>query len=261
MRRLLRIIRLFWASSLAAELEYRFNFLLALLTSAGNFLGSLFTLSLLYQRQHAFGGWTRPEAMLVMGLFTILDGLSNTLLTPNLSRIVGHIQKGTLDFVLLKPLDTQFWLSLRNISPWGLPNLAFGMILIFYAGAQLHLGPLHYLVGLLPLLLSIMILYSLWFLLGTLTIWFVKIYNITEMLRGMTEAGRYPISAYPALWRFFFTFVVPVAFLTTVPAEAALLRRGIWSWIIAEALLASGLLVFARGFWRFALRSYTSASS
>jgi ABC-2 type transport system permease protein len=53
--------------------------------------------------------------------------------------------------------------------------------------------------------------------------------------------------------------VVPVAFLTTVPAEAAL-KRG-----EAPLLLAGGLVLLlfllARGFFRLALRSYTSASS
>ena len=67
-------------------------------------------------------------------------------------------------------------------------------------------------------------LYSLWFLIATTSIWFVKIYNVTEVLRGLLEAGRFPVWSYPALYRVFFTFVVPVAFLTTVPAEAALGR-------------------------------------
>jgi len=70
---------------------------------------------------------------------------------------------------------------------------------------------------------------------------------------------RFPVGAYPALYRVFFTFVVPVAFLTTVPAEAAL-KRG-----EAPLLLAGGLalllFLLARGFFLLALRSYTSASS
>ena len=103
-----------------------------------------------------------------------------------------------------------------------------------------------------------MMLYSLWFLLATTSIWFVKIYNVTEVLRGLLEAGRFPVGAYPALYRVFFTFVVPVAFLTTVPAEAALKRGEV-------PLLASALALFlfllSRGFFRFALRGYTSASS
>lgn len=101
-------------------------------------------------------------------------------------------------------------------------------------------------------------LYSLWFLLATTSIWFVKIYNVTEVLRGLLEAGRFPVGSYPALYRVFFTFVVPVAFLTTVPAEAALGRGEA---PFAAFLLALGLLALARGFFRLALRSYTSASS
>jgi ABC-2 type transport system permease protein len=74
------------------------------------------------------------------------------------------------------------------------------------------------------------------------------------------EAGRYPMVAYPAAYRFFFTFVVPVAFLTTVPAEAMLGRSHV-IWVMGSAILALGLVMASVIFWRFALRFYTSASS
>ena len=83
---------------------------------------------------------------------------------------------------------------------------------------------------------------------------------MVEVLRGLLDAGRFPMSAYPTAYRFFFTFIVPVAFLTTVPAEAAL-GRGERSWLLGAALLSSLLFFACRFFWRLALRSYTSASS
>ncbi|MHC5829705.1 MAG: ABC-2 family transporter protein, partial [Nostoc sp.] len=122
---------------------------------------------------------------------------------------------------------SQFWLSTHTLSPWGLPDLVFGSIIIGYAGKRLGVGIDDYLVGVLPLLFSLVILYSLWFMLGSTSIWFVKIYNATEVLRGLLEAGRYPIAAYPTAYRFFFTFVMPVAFLTTIPAQALLGRSEI----------------------------------
>jgi ABC-2 type transport system permease protein len=79
-------------------------------------------------------------------------------------------------------------------------------------------------------------------------------------LRGLLEAGRYPIAAYPAAYRVFFTFIIPVAFLTTVPAQVLLGReRGFW--LLGAAGLAIALIAFSNQFWRFALRFYTSASS
>ncbi|MCC5627162.1 ABC transporter permease [Nostoc sphaeroides CHAB 2801] len=260
MERYLKVLRLFWSAAIAAELEYRINFFIATLSSLGNLVGSLFGLFLFYRTGYTFSGWSWEAALVVLGIFTLLQGFSATFLASNLNRIVRHVQEGTLDFILLKPIRSQFWLSTHTLSPWGLPDIIFGSIVIGYAGKHLGVGIDDYLVGVLPLLFSFVILYSLWFMLGATSIWFVKIYNATEVLRGLLEAGRYPIAAYPTAYRFFFTFVMPVGFLTTVPAEALLGRSEI-SWLIGAAILAVTLFFASTWFWRFALRFYTSASS
>ncbi len=260
MQQYLRILKLFLGAAIAAELEYRFNFIIAAISSLGNLTGSLFGLFLFYRTGYKFDGWIWEEALIVLAVFTILQGLSAIFLIPNLNRIVQQVQEGTLDFVLLKPISSQFWLSTRTVSPWGLPDLIFGFLLLGYAGSKLGLGVSNYLLSLLPLLCGIISLYSLWFILGSTSIWFVKIYNVTEVLRGLLEAGRYPMVAYPTAYRFFFTFIVPVAFLTTVPAQV-ILDRVSGSWVLGSFVLASGLFFASVRFWRLALRYYTSASS
>ncbi len=260
MNRYFGVLKLLWGAAIAAELEYRINFILAALTSLGNLSGSIFGLFLFYRTGYTFQGWRWEEALIVLGIFTLLQGFSSTFLAPNLNRIVDHVQKGTLDFVLLKPISSQFWLSIHTLSPWGLPDIIFGVILIGYAGGRLGITLTNYLISTIPLVFGLGSLYSLWFMLGATSIWFVKIYNVTEVLRGLLEAGRYPMVAYPITYRFFFTFVVPVAFFTTVPAEAMLGRVQV-GWIVGAGLLAFGLLIVTRFFWSFALRFYTSASS
>ena len=254
------VLQLFWGAAIAAELEYRINFAIAALSSLGGLVGSLFGLFLFYQRDYTFAGWSWEEALVVLGVFTLLQGFAATILAPNLNKIVRHVQEGTLDFILLKPISSQFWLSTRTISPWGIPDLLFGAGLIGYAGVQLGLPAIAYLSGLIPIALSFLSLYSLWFMLGATSIWFVKIYNVTEVLRGLLEAGRFPMVAYPTIYRFFFTFIIPVAFLTTIPAQM-ILDRVEWGWLAASAGLAITLFFVSRGFWRFALQFYTSASS
>ncbi|MGL5080852.1 MAG: ABC transporter permease [Microcoleaceae cyanobacterium] len=260
MQRYFGILRLFWGTAIAAELEYRINFIFALLSSLGNLIGSIFGLFLFYRTGYEFDQWSWPEAMTILGIFTILQGFSATFLAPNLNRIVEHVQQGTLDFILLKPISSQFWLSTRAISPWGLPDLIFGSVILGYAGHQLGLDITRYIASLIPILFGMTILYSLWFMLGAMSIWFVKIYNVTEVLRGLLDAGRFPMAAYPVAYRFFFTFIVPVAFLTTVPAET-FLGRATAPWIVAAAGLAILLFWLSSQLWRFALRFYTSASS
>ena len=274
--RLWRTLRRFWATALAAELEYQANALVELLAVLGNLAGSLFVLSLLYGHGRDLGGWSWNAALVVLGLYTLLDGFTTCLLQPNLSKIVGHVQNGTLDFVLLKPMDSQLHLSTRHISPWGLPGVLAGVLLSGWGLMQLQpsaaadlahqpnaqiglmIGPT--VTGLALLLAAAAILYSLWFVLAALSIWFVKIWNATEVLRSVLVAGRYPVSVYPPALRLLFTFVLPVAFLTTVPAEA-LIGRGAWPWAAGSLLVAFLALVGTRLFWHFALRHYTSASS
>ncbi|MEC4983800.1 MAG: ABC transporter permease [Oscillatoria sp. PMC 1068.18] len=260
MSKYFQVLTLFWTTSLAAELEYRLNFLIAALTSIGNLAGSLFGLFIFYGTGYKFQNWSWEEALIVVGIFTFCQGFSATFLVPNLSSIVKQVQQGTLDFVLLKPINSQFWLSTRTLSPWGFPDLIFGFITVLYAGTKLGLEVNSYLLSLIPLSFGIIILYSLWFILGSTTIWFVKIENVTQVLRSLIEAGRYPIGAYPVAYRFFFTFVVPIAFLTTVPAEVMLGRTQI-NWVIGSGILAIALFLISNFFWQFALRFYTSASS
>ncbi|MEM7554015.1 MAG: ABC transporter permease [Cyanobacteria bacterium P01_A01_bin.84] len=260
MSRYFKVLSLFWSAAIASEMEYRVNFLLAALSSVGNLIGGLFSLSLFYRTGYQFVGWSWEAALIVLGIFTLLQGFSATFLAPNLNRIVRHVQQGTLDFILLKPIHSQFWLSTNTISPWGLPDLIFGILMIAYAGSRLGLSIKDYLISLIPIGFGVVVLYSLWFMLGATSIWFVKIYNVTEVLRGLLEAGRFPMVAYPAAFRVFFTFIVPVAFLTTVPAQT-MLGRGEVTWMLGAGILAGVLFAISTLFWRFALRFYTSASS
>jgi ABC-2 type transport system permease protein len=121
-------------------------------------------------------------------------------------------------------------------------------------------SPTGVLTAVLMLASSLVILYSLWFGLATTSIWFVKTWNATEVVRAALTAGRYPISAYPLRLRNLLTVVLPVAFLTTVPAEAILGRISVGTGA-ASLLMATVCLLLCRGFWRYALRFYTSASS
>jgi ABC-2 type transport system permease protein len=194
MKRYVKVLGLFWSTAIAAELEYRLNFVIATLSSLGNLIGSLFGLFLFYRTGYTFQGWNWEEALVLLGIFTLLQGFSATFLVPNLNRIVEQVQQGTLDFVLLKPIGSQFWLSTRTVSPWGLPDVLFGGVLIGYAGRRLGLGFSNYLLSVLPILFGIASLYSLWFMLGATSIWFVKIYNVTEvLLLANAEATENPV--------------------------------------------------------------------
>lgn len=259
MNRLLKILRVFWSTSWAAETEYRSNFVFSVISSVGTLFGSAFSVWLFYSGGAGFPGWTLSEGAVVLGLFSVYTGIVAVFLSPNLSRIVQHVEAGTLEFILLKPIDAQLVVSLRVFSPWGIPDIVLGGAIV--VGGLVRSGHVGWssFFFVVPFVSGVVLLYALWFLVATTSVWFTRIYNATEVLRGLLDAGRFPIGAYPAVYRLIFTFVVPVAFLTTVPAEA-LLQRSSSTWLLVAPVVAAVAFVCARLFWRRALRSYTGAS-
>jgi len=104
------------------------------------------------------------------------------------------------------------------------------------------------------------IVYSFWLMLATLAFWFVRVENMLQIFSSMYEAGRWPVGFYPRWLRFMLTFLIPVAFATTVPAQA-LAGRLSWPTFAGAFALAAALAVLSRVFWRVGVRRYSGASS
>src|SRR5579875_2479191 len=107
---------------------------------------------------------------------------------------------------------------------------------------------------------STKLFYSFVLFLATLSFWYVRMENILVIFESMYEAGRWPVDIYPGWLRAILTFVVPVAFAVTVPAEA-LTARLTWLVLAGTLLLAALALLASRLFWRFAIRYYSGASA
>lgn len=262
MKRYINTLQTFWKTAIATQLEYQVNFIIELLAMIGTFIGSIFILSLFFNHGNNLGGWTWEEALIVQGIYTFLDGITNSWLRPNLREIVNYVREGTLDFVLLKPINSQFWVSCRTISPSGIPEIFLGLSVVIWSlntiGNSINFSIILFFSCM--LLASSIILYSIWFLIAATTIWFVKTWNATEVLRALLASGRYPINAYPPTFRFIFIFIIPITFLTTVPSEIILEKSNGYMLYIG-IFVALIFFILSKKFWEFALSHYTSASS
>jgi len=255
--RYLRLFFLFWQTALMARMEYQANFLTALGVVFLESAGMLFGLYLFYQNGYDLGGWRWQEALLVMAAARFLDGVFVSWINPNLRRTSERVQQGTLDFVLLKPADSQFLVSVEQFTVWGLPSFLVAGMLFLYAARAVALNAGYFALA---LLLSGVLFYALAFALATTTIWFVKLFNVVNFLGAVLWNAQYPVSAFDRPFRLLMTYAIPVYFMTTVPAEVALGRKGP-GFLLALFGLSLGVFLFSRAFWRFALKSYSSASS
>ena len=261
-KKYIKIYSLFFYTSLASELEYKANVIIDFLTAILSLIGSIFLLTIFFQNTDNIGGWEFRQALIIQGIYTILNGITNTWFNPNLTEIVKHIREGTLDFVLLKPVDSQFFISFKKIAPSGFLEIFLGFALLIYCIRinQINLNLDFLLLSIIAIFCSITILYSLWFLISTTTIWFVKTWNATEVLRSFLYIGRFPLNSFSFSLRIFFSIFIPIAFITTIPSEVFLGLAQLWE-ILLELVVSAIFLIVSRRFWKFALKYYTSASS
>jgi len=262
MTRYLRLFAVQLRASMLLAMQYRADFLIDGAIEVFWTATALVPLFVVFNARPRVAGWTFGEALLVAGWFTLLQGILEGAISPSLTSVVEHIRKGTLDFVLLKPADAQFLVSTVRFELWPLLGVAGGAVLIGDAFVRLGQAPqaLHVAVAAALLLLAALVLYSVWILVISAAFWVVRLDNLAYLFNAIFDAARWPSSVFRGFLRVVFTFVIPLAMMTTYPAEALLGRLRL------QAALGAGLgaLVFAslaRLTWRRAIAHYTSASS
>lgn len=262
MTRYLRLVRIFTGATLAAQLEYRANFLGAVLASLGEAGVALLGLGVLFGQPgtSSVGGWTFSQALLVTGFFMLTEGVISVFIQPNMSKIAEAVRTGNMDFTLLKPVDAQFSVSTRHLNVMRAADLLIGAGLLGYAASHLTVTLGGALTAAVLYLSAVVIVYCIWLALSTTAFWFVKTQNAAELFNGVFGAARFPVTAFPLPIRALLTFVIPVAFITTVPAQAmtGTLTPAL---AVASSLVAAALFLLTRLFWLRAVASYTSASS
>jgi ABC-2 type transport system permease protein len=258
-------LRLFGVSvrtSLITAMQYRIDFLISGAMSvlwAG--LG-LFPLLVVYGERQSVAGWDFGHALVVMGLFMTMKGVLEGAINPSLLAVVERIRTGSFDYTLLKPADAQFLVSTTRFAPSHITDVIAGVGLIIYAFTELGHAPGASELGgaLLLLTAAVAVMYSLWILIIASAFWVVRMDNLVFLLGAIFDAARWPIHVFRGTWRFLFTFIIPLALMTSFPAMALL---GTLSLHTAIASLAGSAAFFllARSVWSLAIRSYTSASS
>lgn len=257
-----RLLAVQLRASALLSLQYRYDFLVDGLIEAFWAVTALVPLFVVFQTRTEVAGWTFPEALVVAGWFTLLQGILEGAINPSLTAVVEQIRQGTLDFVLLKPADAQFLVSTARFQPWRGMNVLTGMAIFVYAFHLMgHPPPLGGLLGSGVLLLSsTLLLYSLWILTVTAAFYVVRVDNLTYFFSSIFDAARWPSSVFRGILHLIFTFVIPLALMTTYPAQAMLGKLTLTTLFaaIGGALLFAAL---ARVVWLRSIGKYTSASS
>ncbi|WP_437606744.1 ABC-2 family transporter protein [Sorangium sp. So ce834] len=255
------------AASLRAQMQYRASFAM---WSVGQFVMvgiELLGVWALFDRFGAVRGWRFAEVALLFGLVNVSFALAESF-GRGFDAFSTVVRSGDFDRMLLRPRSTAFQVATSEFQFLRAGRLAVGLVMLLWAGAALDVGWTAAKLGLLAgaMVGGACVFYGLLVLQATLCFWTVESLEIMNTLTyGGTEAAQYPLTLYRDWFRRFFTFVVPLAFVSYIPAGALLERPTVPAlpeaarW--ASPLVGLVFLLVSLRIWRFGERRYQSTGS
>ena len=262
MKSYLRLVSVQLRTSMAQAMAYRFNFIFQGVFSLAWMGVALIPLFIAFDKRPVVAGWDKSSALVMMAYFMAVKAIMEGIISPSLTNLVESIRSGAFDYTLLKPVDAQLMVSASRYEPWRVFDLLGAIGIAIYAFVQKGHGPepQHVAAGLGLFLAGVLAVYALWIVCAAASFWVVRLDNLVYLLQAVFDIARWPVQVFSPVWRLIFTFVLPVAVMTTFPAMA-LLGTLTWRGALGTVAGAVGMLLFSRIIWRSAIRNYTSASS
>lgn len=255
------------SASLRGQMSYRGSFLLEVL---GRFLVTgleLVAVLVLFSHIDGLGGWSRWEVVYLYGVASLSLGLAE-LGTDGLKDMPELVRTGGLDAILVRPCAPLIQVVGRRCRPLHLGRIGQGLLGIGLSlgGLQLQLDPLQ--LCMIPINVGCAALvYGALFVLGAATTVFTV--QTTEAFNAFTYGGvqmtQYPVHIYRPWLVALFLFVVPVGYVTYLPALVVLDKPDVLGLGPVAPWLAPGVAaitcVLAGAWWRLCLGRYLSTGS
>ncbi|MGK4000288.1 ABC transporter permease [Sorangium sp. So ce1024] len=255
------------AASLRSQMQYRASF-------AMWSLGQLTTVGIealgvwaLFERFGAVRGWRFAEIALLFGLVNVSFALAESF-GRGFESFSTAVKSGDFDRILLRPRSTAFQVATREFQFLRVGRLAVGLAMLAWAAGALEVEWTAAKAALLAGAIAggACVFYGLLVLQATLCFWTVESLEIMNTVTyGGTEAAQYPLTLYRDWFRRFFTFVVPLAFVSYIPAGALLERATVPAlpegarW--ASPLVGVAFLLVSLRVWRLGERRYQSTGA
>jgi ABC-2 type transport system permease protein len=262
MKRYLKLYYHFLKNDLVRELEFRANFIIWSVFNLGWFLILLATVYLIFGQVNTLAGWSRAEVLLLTVIYSLFESFLSVFILRNVFRFAEMVRMGELDFVLLKPVNSRFFLSTRYVKFEKVFSLIAYLLLTvkFYSDLNISLT-IGNLGGFLVVFISgLLIFYSLFYILATSNIWFINLFNLEFLCGSVVDAGKFPSYIFQGTFRAIFFYLIPVVCIATFPTLALMGKLSL-PYIVLSVLTAVVFFTVSQILWRFALKHYSSASS
>ncbi len=261
MMRYLRYYLLIMKLSYMKSTMYRVDHFLRMIRIIFEFGSTIFFINLLFLRTPSLGGWTKPEIFLIYAIWILVLCLQYFFTSDSIYQSTQDIRKGDLDFLLLKPIDSQFTTSFRNIHVDNIVRIIGAIIIVVFSLNSLNISifTTNTFLFIFQIISGMIAFYTIMFMAVIIT-FKTQGNEQVAILDSLIQIGKYPVDIFPKYLTPLFWSILPVAYFSVLPAKTLLGKIDLVSYVLS-IVVPFILLLIVRKLWNLSLRHYSSASS
>lgn len=191
-----------------------------------------------------------------------MDAFFSMIFVPGLSRLPELVGSGGLDFFLLKPINQRFIISFNDFDISQLKNIVIILCGIVYVIFDMPIT-ISLPVLLIYLLLSLngfIIIYSLLFILMSLSFWVIRMDVVMRIGSELISIGNKPMSIYPKIVQKVLIYIIPILVCFNFPVMY-LIGELSYAFVVFSFIVSAAMWWLSNRVYRFGVRRYASASS
>ena len=216
------IWKAFFRNTLSRDMEFKMNFIFEIFIDAIYYGSLFFFFQIIFQFTNTLGDFNQDAVIIFLVTMYLADSLYIFFLGGNVFEVNNKVKSGDLDFILLKPINSQFFISFRYVNTHAIISICILSILLVkltytYHGNSLLL--INYIFYVPSLILGMSIFYSFEFIIACLAFWF-RNFSYAGWLAGeLTKYSRRPDSIYKKWFRKTLFSIFPMAMISSVPSR------------------------------------------
>jgi ABC-2 type transport system permease protein len=261
----LRYIRLygyFLRFAFSRAMQFRFEFWFRMLMDAVYYVIMIATYQVLYLHTATLGGFSLPQAMVFVGATVMIDAIAMTVYSNGIWWIPNYINKGDLDYYLVRPISTLFFVTLREFAAASFLNLLMAAGILSWALAQypeaIPAWKIAY--GALLIFNGAFLMYMVRVMIASIAFWSHSGDALHHIFFYLREAMERPDGIYRGAVRLLFLTALPFALMSSFPTRV-FVEPFSPERLLHIVFVTAGLFMVMLWIWKRGTRAYASASS
>ena len=253
----------FFRNTLSRDMEYKMNFILEIFIDMIYYGSLFFFFKVIFQFTDSLGVFNQDATIIFLITLYIADSLYQFFLGGNVFEVNNKVRTGDLDFILLKPINSQFFISFRYVSIHSLICVCVLSCLLIKLTYQYHnesFNIINYLFYNCSLIIGMSIFYSFEFLIACLSFWLRNFSYAGWLASELIKYARRPDSIYTKWFRKTLFSVFPMAMICSVPSRMIIFGVD-YRLLLLQLFVALFFLWLTTIIWKKGLLRYESASS